>query len=110
MGGIGKATHPNNSLLVFNYALSADDERRDPFRDFDFSNDIPNPVLREKLKRDPEKYIYYSFQHYGIHNRVGFTRQQWSSFEKYWTETKVAPGSIHRPPVADPTPGTSSSE
>ena len=46
-------THPNNSVLVFNYALQTDDSRRDPFRDFD--NDIPNPVLREIINKNPEK-------------------------------------------------------
>ena len=67
-------------------------------------------MLRDKIKGDPEKVKYYSFQHYGVHNRSGFSRQQWRNFEEYWTETKAAPRSNHKPPVADPTPGTSSSD
>ena len=48
-------TCPNNSLLVFNYALPMEDPTRNPFRDFNFSKDIPNPVLRGQITTNPEK-------------------------------------------------------
>ena len=65
---------PNNSLLVFNYSLPNEIAQRNPFVNFDFSKDIPNPVLRAQLASNPEKHQYYSYKIYGVHKRFGFTR------------------------------------
>ena len=83
---------------------------RNPFINFDFSKDIPNPVLGAQLASNPEKHQYYSYKHYGVHKRFGFTRQQWRNFENYWTWNKVAPGSTHINPPSNPTPGDSGDE
>ena len=97
-------TCPNHSLLVFNYSLPITNADRNPFRNFDFSMDIPNPVLREQLASNPEKYEFYTWRFYGVHKRIGFTRKQWRDLENYWTTNKVMPGSAHINPTPTPAP------
>ena len=103
-------TCPNHSLLVFNYSLPIEHADRNPYRNFDFSRDIPNPTLRAQIASNPEKHEYYSFKFYGVHKRFGFTRQQWRDLENYWTMNKVMPGSSHINPVPSPTPGDNGDE
>ena len=103
-------TCPNYSLLVFNYSLPNEMAERNPFMNFDFSRDIPNPKLRDQLASNPEKHQYYSFKFYGVHKRFGFTRQQWRNLENYWNTNKVMPGSSHINPVPNPTPGDNGDE
>ena len=91
--------------MVFNYSLPNEHAERNPFRNFDFSRDIPNPTLRAQLAKNQEKHEYYSFKFYGVHKRFGFTRRQWRDLENYWTTNKVMPGSAHINPVPAPTPG-----
>ena len=78
-------------MLVYNYADDKEKPENNPFFGFEWSEDIPNPTLRQHFNDNLEKVAFYAFKTYGLHTRKIHTRNTWRKVETDWMEDGAKP-------------------